>query len=220
MRKLILALGCWGLLASPAWAQTSNAGAIAGSAADSAADARAGSAAVIQQTFQAAPGTTRNIVGYEGEYRQNYRATIRNTPDAYAPNVSGGTNSCLVGMSGAGSVAGFGIGIGGNWSDRDCERRQLAALAHNTGQQALAQEVLCGSTDIREARRRMGQPCLVDLPPGSPPPQVAARPVILAGAPATPTGNDWCGTVSMADARNVRATCGWTGPNNTRRPGR
>jgi hypothetical protein len=175
------------------------AGANAGSAAQS------GSAAIIQQTFGAAPAqqgvtygggtnsTNRQII--EGGTQDRYRATIRNTPD--------------------GSVAGFGIGLGGNWSDPDCERRQLAALSHNTGQQAVAQEILCGSRDYREARQRIGQPCAADVQrvaatqpvlianPQPGPVQVPApAPVVRSGPP------DWCQTASAAERRQYRTVCG------------
>jgi hypothetical protein len=208
-------------------AQTATGTGQAAAGATAGAGAQSGSAAIIQQTFTSPGqqsltygGGTTNRVIQEGGYRQDYRATIRNTPDAYAPNVSGGTNSCLVGMSGAGSVAGFGIGLGGNWSDPDCERRQLAALAHNTGQTALAQEVLCGSRDVREARARLGQPCLADVQRQQAaavqqpvavvqPTPVAYREVVGGGAPpAVRTVPDWCATASAAERRQYRSTCG------------
>lgn len=217
----------------------------AAAGADASAGAQSGSTAAVTQNYYSGGttrvenagttgvtygggtnNTTRNII--QGGTQDTYRATIRNTPDVYAPNVSGGTNSCLVGMSGGGSVAGFGIGIGGNWSDPDCERRQLAALAFNTGQQALAQEIICGSTAVREARQRMGQPCLVDVQAAQARAAANQPPVILAGAPAVPgevigggavpqsrsavnTVPDWCMTASPQERRRYPQCTGLTG---------
>jgi len=216
----------WGLIAlgCSAMAQTTATGTgQAAAGADASAGAASQSGAAITQNYYNAGnagltygGGTNNLNRQiiEGGTSDRYRATIRNTPDAYAPNVSGGTNSCLVGMSGAGSVAGFGFGLGGNWSDPDCERRQLAALAHNTGQPQLAQEVMCGSTAVREARIRLGQPCLADVPR---PAQVAAQPVVLTSAPAAPVASavvtapsrpDWCYTATAAERRRYPGVCG------------
>ena len=225
LRNAVLpSLALWGVIiagalamCAPAWAQntTANAGAQSGSAAQAAAGSQAGSAAVIQQTFQGAPAATRSTVVYEGGYQQNYRATIRNTPDAYAPAVTGGTNPCTNGVSGGGSVAGFGLALGGSWSAPECERRNLSALLHNQGQHALAQEVLCETDTVRRARQRLGQPCAADIPPGTPvvvapaPAPVAMREVVGGGAsPVAFTRPVWCETATAAERRQYRSTCG------------
>jgi hypothetical protein len=206
------------LFTSPASAQTAVAGAQSGSAAQAAAGSQAGSAAVIQQTFQGTPGVTRNIIGYEN--RQDTRATIRNTPDAYAPPVTGGTNPCARGASGGGSVAGFGLAIGGSWSDPECERRNLSALLHNQGQPVLAQEVLCETDTVRRARIRLArtgraEPCADDIPAGTPvvaPAPVAAAPspreIIAGGAQPVFVRPAWCETASVAERRRYVSTCG------------
>lgn len=212
---LLVSLLLWALFVatcSTAFGQTANAGAQSASGAQAASGSQAGSAAVIQQTFQGAPAQTRTTLGYEGQFRQDYRATIRNTPDAYAPSITGGTNPCTNGVSGAGSVAGFGLGLGASWSDPNCERRNLSALLHNQGQHALAQEVLCETATVRDARRRLGQPCAADVAPGSPPPpNVASVPAVREAPPVAPvafTRPAWCETASAAERRQYRSTCG------------
>jgi hypothetical protein len=227
-----VALGLMAAIVSPASAQVSATGtgqAAAGADASAGAASRSG-ASVTQNYYQS--GESRTVVDYtggtnnrttvQGGTQDTYRATIRNTPDVYAPNVSGGTNSCLVGISGGGSVAGFGIGLGGNWSDPDCERRQLAALLYNTGQQNVAQEVLCASREVREARQRMGQPCRADQTQ-----QIAQQPVMVAnttagpvqviggGAVPQPTASvntvpDWCLTASPQERRRYSQCAGPT----------
>lgn len=97
--------------------------------------------------------------GYSGSFTQ----TLRNTPEIVAPNVVGGANGCAVGVSGGVSVAGFGVTTGAGWSDPDCERRNLAALAYNTGDHDLAAEILCDAKEVRAARARLGKPCLADV---------------------------------------------------------
>lgn len=218
MLKIGIFLGAIGfLLISEAYGQTAISGAASQSGAQAGAGAQAGSAAQINQTFQGPPATTRNTLGYEGEFRQNYRATIRNTPDAYAPAITGGTNPCTNGVSGGGSVAGFGLALGGSWSDPNCERRNLSALLHNQGQPELAQEVLCETDAVRQARLRMaqagrGQPCIADIPAvqvnavrmqTAPTPQASvAVPAAAATRPA------WCDTATPAERRQYRSTCG------------
>src|SRR5690625_3476809 len=65
-------------------------------------------------------GAGGGTLKYDGSY------TVRNVPDAIAPMISGGTNPCVVGMSAAGSVVGFGMSAGGSWNDESCERRNLS----------------------------------------------------------------------------------------------
>lgn len=234
MNRIFLGIGALSLLAMaaiapPVHAQTANAGAISGSAADAAANARAGSAAVIQQTFQGAPA--QQGVVYSGGTNSTTRLegtqTLRNVPTVYAPAL-GGTNPCTQGASAGGAVAGFGISLGGQWSDPDCERRNAAALLHNTGQVALAQEVLCGNAAIREARQRLaalgqGALCAQDIlaqqargvPAGTPvvvaPAPVVYQQVVGGGvAPQVVTSGRpvWCETASAAERRQYRSTCG------------
>jgi hypothetical protein len=235
LRNSILpSLALWGVIiaagvamCASANAQTANAGAQSASGAQAAAGSQAGSAAIIQQTFTGPSeqrviqgGGTNSTLTYSGGYQQNYRATIRNTPDAYAPPVTGGTNPCQQGLSGGGSVAGFGVALGGSWSDPQCERRNLSALLHNQGQHALAQEVLCETESVRQARLRLGQPCAADVaaaqaravPAGTPivtPAAAAPREVVGGGStPVAFTRPAWCETASAAELRRYRSTCG------------
>lgn len=89
--------------------------------------------------------------------------TIRNTP-AVAPPAIYGTNNCALGVSAGFSMPGLGLGGGFSYESQNCEVRAQAALAHTTGQQDVAQEVMCELTAYRQARRRVGRPCASDLP--------------------------------------------------------
>lgn len=223
---------------SAAEAQTANAGAQSGSNAGAQAGSQSGSTAAIQQTFQGPPASTRQEFIYGGgtnstgqfTNRVEGTQTLRNVPQVYAPAL-GGTNPCAQGASAGGAVAGFGITLGGQWSDQDCERRNAAALLHNTGQPAIAQEVLCGSDSVREARRRLaalgqGALCAQDIldqqaaaaraaasrPVGSAPaPLVTPAPVVATpiSAPASTRTERpaWCDTASPAELRAYRTAC-------------
>ena len=102
------------------------------------------------------PAHTTNETRFSGSY------TVRNTPDVYAPSIAGGANPCVIGVSGGGAVAGFGISFGMTRNDEGCERRNIAALLHNMGEREVAQEVLCETESVRQARLRANRPCYVD----------------------------------------------------------
>lgn len=84
-------------------------------------------------------------------------------PDASAPAIWS-NNPCLVGLSGGVAVAGFGASIGAGVEDRDCTRRANAQHLVAMGEREAAREVLCGSTEVRQAFARIGRPCVADQP--------------------------------------------------------
>lgn len=102
------------------------------------------------------PANTFNETKFSGSY------TVHNTPNVYAPALAGGANPCVVGVSAGGAVAGFGISFGLTRNDDGCERRNTAALLHNMGERDVAQEVLCETESVRQARLRVGRPCVAD----------------------------------------------------------
>jgi hypothetical protein len=191
---------------TPAVAQStsSNAGASSGSSSVAGAGAQSGSAAVVNQTWNSPPRVDQTVT-YGGRYTTS--ATIRNTPDSHAPAIFGGANPCVIGASAGGSVAGFGLSLGLSRNDPGCERRNLAVLAHQMGQPALAQEILCGAAEVREARARIGQPCLGDQAP--PAVMASAAPVtsVEVYRPRPVSGRpDWCDTASAVE-RRTRSVC-------------
>lgn len=158
--------------------------------------ALAASPALAQQTESSASSQSINqtqvlVGGGAGggklEYSGSY--SVRNVPDAMAPMISGGTNPCVVGLSAAGSVVGFGAAMGGTWNDESCERRNLAIILMNAGQSfedpALARagiEVLCQHDDVATALAAVGRPCLTRQAPQQATRPVAARQTASAGA--------------------------------------
>ena len=113
-------------------------------------------------------------LGYGGGY------TVRNTPEVIPPNVVGG-NPCAIGASGGLSMAGFGIAAGATWADKQCERRQQAALLFNIGKAKAATELMCQDESVRAALRTAGEPCVADQVA-----VVAAAPVAIAAPPPSP----------------------------------
>jgi hypothetical protein len=144
-------------------------------------------------------------------YNVNYGGghTVRNVPEVIPPNVVGG-NPCSVGASAGMSVAGFGIAGGATWADKQCERRQQAALLYNIGKQKAATELLCQDENIRAALRVSGEPCAADMAPGAAAasaPVAQATPVLAAAkiepAPAAkPIRPEWCYTAGPAELRH------------------
>lgn len=162
-------------------------------------------------TTTSATDPTANI-HYSGGY------TVRNTPDVTPPNVLGG-NPCAVGASGGLSMSGFGIAAGATWADKQCERRQQAALLFNMGEQRVAVELMCQDEHVREAMRLSGKPCTVDLAAAQAPATAAAPAarapsvmMVAAAAPArTEPKREWCARAAPtteASKAYVAQVCG------------
>jgi hypothetical protein len=149
-------------------------------------------------------GYTGQYIGYGGGY------TVRNTPEVIPPNVVGG-NPCSVGASGGMSVAGFGIAGGATWADKQCERRQQAALLFNIGKPKAATELMCQDDNVRAALRIAGEPCAADAPRVAAAEATPAAAVSPATAPvavvtlapaAKPIRPEWCYTTGPAELRH------------------
>jgi hypothetical protein len=196
------------VLSAAAGAQTATGTGTATSTSVAGAGASSGSQAAIYQSFSTPA---------EQRIRQN--ATIRNTPDAHAPAILGGTNPCVNGASLGGAGPGFGFSIGASWNARECERRNLAVLAHQMGNPALAQEILCGAEEVRAARALLGQPCIADVARAATTAAITPAPApipvsVVPTAPVTsgPSGTrairpEWCYTASPRE-RQTRRECG------------
>jgi hypothetical protein len=105
------------------------------------------------------PTQTQNDIHYSGEY------SVKAVPNVTAPGLTTTlTETCMGSTSAGAGWVGFGFSFGTTWRDSACVRRldarQLAAIGYNLG----AKELMCDSDAVREALKRAGKPCFVDLP--------------------------------------------------------
>lgn len=152
------------------------------------ADAGATSQSINQTQVLVGSGAGGGELEYSGDY------TVRSAPDAIAPMIAGGSNPCVVGMSAAGSMVGFGVSGGASWSDESCERRNLSIVLMNASAQfdqphlaAAAIEVLCQHDDVAMALEAVGSPCITRRPQT----QQATRPIAARQTAARDDGGDW-----------------------------
>jgi hypothetical protein len=143
------------LMAGPALGQTANSSSSAGSSSQAGSQAGSSSGAAVYQNTNA---TTAD--------------SIKTVPAVVAPGLYAGTNPCAVGASAGGSVLGFGLAVGGQWTDKGCERRNQAVILKQFGHHEAAKELLCDDPDIAAAFNRVAQPCVarVAAKPGEPAP--------------------------------------------------
>lgn len=191
MKATIFGVALAMLLAAPAMAQTSRAvsqsGAAANSASGSFAATGSSSASLTQILNVDPPGgsadpstdpsgdpsgdpTVNNNVTYGGAY------TVHNVPEVIPPSW-GGQNVCAVGASGGVAVAGFGVSLGGMWSDSGCERRNSAVVLYQMGEHKAAVALMCQDRHVATAMQAAGDPC-----PGT----VRAAALTRPAAPAKP----------------------------------
>jgi hypothetical protein len=152
---------------------------------------RARSSATGGRGGSASASVTNNITGGGGGGGYD-----RRVPDVSAPAIWS-NNPCVVAMSGGVAVAGFGMSLGGGIEDRDCTRRANAQHLVSMGQHAAAKEVLCQSTEVREAFARVGQPCAQDVAQPAPMVSTTYREVIGGGQPVRPNRPAYCETLRL-----------------------
>lgn len=125
---------------------TSNSGANSGSASQS------GAVLNYSPTYEASKG-----VNYSGSY------TIKNTPEASAPPLTAGMNTCMGSSSAGGSGPGFGISVGSTWEDEGCTRRNYAGMMHEMGYEDAARNMLCQDDNVRAAFALTPNPCPAEV---------------------------------------------------------
>ncbi len=118
-------------------------------------------------------------ISYSGTY------TVKDNPPVAPPSIFGGTNPCTVGVSGGVSVTGFGLGLGGSWSDKGCERRNGAVILFQANMPDVAVALLCEDSNMESAFSAAGKPCPQARAAAQPAPVAMATPA-AAPAPARP----------------------------------
>lgn len=114
-------------------------------------------------TFNSAPPPDHTTVDINSNVSGSQ--TIKNTPAAFAPNLTTTLTETCMGSSSIGAGApGIGLSFGTTWKDPDCVRRLNARDVRTLGPEgfAAAKEILCQNEDVREAYRRTGSPCYLD----------------------------------------------------------
>jgi hypothetical protein len=121
-----------------------------------------------------------------------------------APGLTAGVpDNCLGSSSGSLGTLTAALSFGSTHESAECNRRADARLLAAMGDLAAAQERMCDSPKVREARRASGRPCAADGgPPASPAP--AAAPPPRAGELAV-RPIDVCSTLSTPAERRAYA---------------
>lgn len=174
------------LLTSPAMAQNT----------DSFSGATSAAQAIIMQGGGSSGGTQR----------------LSTVPSVLPPSIQG-ANPCNIGVSGGGSVLGFGASAAVLAESRRCRGQEWFRFQMMAGNPAAARAIACVTDeDMREAYRLVGQPCPQDGPPAASQAAPLSQPRLAAAAPqAAPPAParampDWCLTASAAE-RQARAEC-------------
>lgn len=112
-----------------------------------------------EATRSAGPEIVQQDVRYSGEY------SVRSVPAVSAPALTTTlTETCMGSSSMGASMVGFGFSFGTTWRDSACVRRLDAREVNSLGYKLAAKELMCESDQVREAFKRAGKPCFVDLP--------------------------------------------------------
>ena len=70
-------------------------------------------------------------------------------------------NRCTFSIGGAITVAGFGGGATGTYTDETCVRARDSQILHSQGHKEAAKELLCDDPKVYAAFQRAGKPCTV-----------------------------------------------------------
>lgn len=99
-------------------------------------------------------GATAVVYGSSG-----YQHTSIETVPGLATVITSPTASCQATYSGTAAAMGFGIGLSGSKTDKNCEDLEQIRATYNMQQQATAILMLCEFANYRKARALEGDPC-------------------------------------------------------------
>lgn len=118
-----------------------------------------------------------------------------------------GANPCSNSASGGGAGMGFGISIGGQWTEEECRTQEWYRILNMGGQARLAQAYVCDrNANIRRVAREIGEPCPQDRVPQAVTLAPLPSPVQQASVQPARVRPDWCETASPSE-RRARAEC-------------
>lgn len=92
----------------------------------------------------------------------NIESNKRSASTAYAGTVYP-TAMCMGSSSGGVQSTVFGFSAASSWTDKNCMvLEQARSAATVLGDKAVAEEIMCSLKEYREARNRIGNPCVTD----------------------------------------------------------
>lgn len=113
-----------------------------------------------QQGSNITNNSNSNNVSTSSTYNGNAPGTHTPPPSAIAPAfIGGGSDSCLIGVSGSVSSSIIGIGAGTYRRDEQCEMLKLAKTLNEFGLKVAAVAVLCQDTRVFQGMAMAGTPC-------------------------------------------------------------
>ena len=117
----------------------------------------ASSAAGNQDFYQ---GITFNTPGESHQYIENGGTqTIKNVPSVSGPALATSNDTCMGSSSGSVNGPGFGLSIGGTWSDTNCKLLKNSRELWNMGMKAAAMALMCTDAANRDALEITGFEC-------------------------------------------------------------
>ena len=101
-------------------------------------------------TFTSPEKTMQTITGNQ---------TIKNVPSVNGPMLSTSNDTCMGSVSGSLNMAGFGIGGGSTWVDKNCKMLKNSRELWNMGMRAAALALMCNDEDNRSALEATNYVC-------------------------------------------------------------
>lgn len=85
--------------------------------------------------------------------------TLKNVPSVSGPALTTSNDTCMGSSSGSLSGPGFGISVGGTWSDPNCKLLKNSRELWNMGMKAAAMALICTDPVNRDALEMTGYEC-------------------------------------------------------------
>jgi len=85
--------------------------------------------------------------------------TLKNVPSVSGPALTTSTDTCMGSSSGSLNGPGFGISVGGTWSDPNCKLLKNSRELWNMGMKAAAMALICTDPANRDALEITGYEC-------------------------------------------------------------
>lgn len=110
-----------------------------------------------QESYQGitfnSPGETRQYIESGGTQ------TLKNVPSVSGPALTTSNDTCMGSSSGSVNGPGFGLSIGGTWSDTNCKLLKNSRELWNMGMKAAAMALMCTDSANRDALEITGYEC-------------------------------------------------------------